>query len=78
MARDINITASCAHCGEVLDTNEVSMDSVIHGEIDLNDAPLIVGTQHECFEKICTECGTFDGHDPRCTEAPADFSNYQE
>lgn len=50
MARDINITATCAHCGEILDTNEADyLEDVVDG--DLDGTVLIVGTDHECFPK---------------------------
>lgn len=47
--RDININAVCAHCGELLDTNEVDYhEEVVDGVID--GVELHVGTQHECFQ----------------------------
>lgn len=47
MARDININAVCAHCGELLDTNECSYAEVEDGVLPAVD--LIIGTEHECF-----------------------------
>lgn len=78
MARDINLIASCAHCGEVLDTNELTVQDILHGELDLSGVGLVVGTQHECFKKVCEECGESDSHAEECSEAPAEFTNYQE
>jgi hypothetical protein len=56
--RDININASCAHCGELLDTNEATRNDIdAGGELDLSEVSLHVGTNHECFqgEEFVTE-----------------------
>ena len=51
MSRDININAVCAHCGEMLDTNELTREDIdaITGELDLSEIFLLAGTEHECF-----------------------------
>jgi hypothetical protein len=49
--RDLNINISCAHCGEVLDTNEASRNDITEsGELDLN-VELHPGYSHECFDE---------------------------
>jgi len=56
--RDININVSCAHCGELLDTNEATRDDIDGGGVlDISDLEFHVGTQHECFE---SKDGTLD------------------
>jgi hypothetical protein len=50
--RDININVSCAHCGELLDTNEATRHDIDdHGQLDLSLMEFHVGRFHECFEK---------------------------
>lgn len=51
MPRDINIDVSCAHCGEILDTNELTRDDISStGQLDISELEFHVGTQHECFK----------------------------
>ena len=48
--RDININVVCAHCGELLDTNEASRDDIDDsGVLGISDLEFHVGTLHECF-----------------------------
>lgn len=73
MARDININAVCAHCGELLDTNEASRDDVVGGTLDLQGIDLYVG-DHACFledatydnGEPCPECGLSEAHTVDC------------
>lgn len=49
-ARDMNISVTCAHCGEILDTNEAVREDIgPSGELDLSDLEFHVGTSHKCF-----------------------------
>lgn len=50
--RDMNINVSCAHCGELLDTNEANRDDIDpSGELDMTELSFHVGTTHECFQE---------------------------
>jgi hypothetical protein len=49
--RDMNINVSCAHCGEILDTNEASRNDIDDSGELTSGLELHVGTQHECFDK---------------------------
>lgn len=50
--RDMNINVSCAHCGELLDTNEASRQDIDDGgQLDISLLEFHVGTMHECFAK---------------------------
>jgi hypothetical protein len=55
--RDININAVCAHCGELLDTNELPREAIDEsdGSLDLEGLLLIVGTEHFCFKDLDEE-----------------------
>lgn len=56
MSRDININAVCAHCGELLDTNEANREDIDPGGVlDLSEIELHVGTAHECWQGPATE-----------------------
>lgn len=75
MGRDMNITLTCVHCGEVLDTNDAQASDIEPGGTLTEGLELHPGTLH-----FCSECGACvaRGHHDRCSEAPAEFSNYQE
>lgn len=45
--RDMNISVTCAHCGEELDTNEASRDEIVEGMLDA-ELEFHIG-EHSCF-----------------------------
>ena len=77
MPRDINITASCAHCGEVLDTNEAAWPDIMPDGI-IEDTELHCGHDHECFQRVCSECGEFEGHGAECSQADGQTDEEEE
>lgn len=57
--RILNISVTCAKCGEELDTNELSKEDIDSaGCLNLDDVWLVVPVTHECLE-LDTE-----DHDP--------------
>lgn len=71
MARDININAVCAHCDELLDTNEAEAQDIDPGGDLTSGTDLHVGTEH-----FCLECGTCKNQDPPHAEGCSDY-DYQ-
>jgi len=50
-ARAVNYTAVCAICGEMLDTNESSVDDVFSAD-GMMTPELHVDINHECFTAV--------------------------
>jgi hypothetical protein len=57
--RVVNFYASCAICGEQLDTNEASLTEVMDNE-GIMQPELHVGTDHSCWSGMEANDGTED------------------